>query len=109
MPSLAVAMEMRMFDWIDTREAQAFGSQLATFFIEHVPLSDSKGKAQTFSKKKEVLKKLFFKIDQFKAKNKLNFYKKAKFGNAFQWTLKDAGYDSEFVDELTKEILVKLG
>ena len=98
-----------MFDWLDTREAQAFGSQLAAFFIERVPPSESTGKAQTLSKKKEVLKKLFFKIDQFKVQNKLNFYKKAKFGNTFQWTLKDAGYDSEFVDELTKEILVKLG
>jgi hypothetical protein len=98
-----------MIDWFNTNEAQKFGTELALFFIERIPPQASAGKVKTLSKKKEVLGKMFFKIEHFKHQHTLNFYKKAKFGNAFQWTLKDAGYDSEFTDELTKEILLKLG
>ncbi len=98
-----------MIDWFDVSESQQFGTELANFFIERIPPSISNGKVKTLSKKKDVLGKMFMKLEQFRLRSKLNFYKKAKFGNAFQWTLKDAGYDPRFIDELTKEILLKLG
>jgi hypothetical protein len=39
--------------------------------------------------------------------HKLKIYKKAKLANAFKWKQPDANYGSEFVDELTKVLLLK--
>jgi hypothetical protein len=39
--------------------------------------------------------------------HKLKIYKKAKLGNAFKWKRLDANYGLEFVDELTKVLLLK--
>ncbi len=97
-----------MIDWFDAKEAQEFGTDLARFFIESVPMTSPDKKDKSLGRKKEILGKLLHKVERFKKQSKLNFYKKAKFGNAFQWALKDAGYDSVFVDELTKELLLKL-
>lgn len=96
-----------MIAWLNTTEVEAFGKELALFFIHKLPATSLK--QQTAVKRKEIIKKMVYKVDQFKQKNKLNFYKKAKFGNVFQWTLRDAGYADELIGELTKELLLRLG
>ena len=93
--------------WLDSKDVETFGQELALFFINKFPANAQKEKST--AKRKEVITKMFYKIDQFKKNNKLNFYKKAKFGNVFQWTLKDAGYADEFIGDLTKELLLRLG
>jgi hypothetical protein len=45
-------------------------------------------------------------VQMFRSRNKANFYKKARFGNAFKWKLREAGYDTAFVDELTMELML---
>lgn len=94
-----------MFGWFNAKEAKAFGEELARFFIERSPLDqDRTGKA--FAKKQEeLLNKMAQKIQQFKAASKLNIYRKAQLGNAFKWTLRDAGYDSTYVDQLTSWLM----
>jgi hypothetical protein len=48
-------------------------------------------------------------VSEFSAKKGgASFYKKAKFGNAFKWKLLEAGYEPDFADELTKELLIHL-
>lgn len=96
-----------MIDWFNAKEAQKFGIELAAFFTERIPPEISHRKEKTSAKKKEVLSKMFQRIERFKLQYKLNVYKKAKFGNSFQWALKDAGYDQEFINALTKELLLK--
>jgi hypothetical protein len=54
------------------------------------------------------LSKLSLRSNQFKAANKLNFYTKAKLANSFKWTLKDAGYEAEYVDDLTEWLAKQL-
>lgn len=95
-----------IFDFLDSSAVEAFGKELALYFINKFPLQAQKEKS--LAKRKEVITKMLYKIEQFKQKNTLNFYKKAKFGNVFQWTLKDAGYSDELIGELTKELLLKL-
>lgn len=97
-----------ILNWFDAKEAQQFGMELAAFFSERIPPEASRRKEKTLAKKQEVLSKMFQQIERFKLQHKLNVYKKAKFGNAFQWALKDAGYDQEFISALTKELLIKL-
>jgi hypothetical protein len=99
---------MMAIGWFDAKEAQDFGLLLASFYIERVPLEASGKKEKTQAKKKEVINKLFQQIERNKPGLKLNIYKKAKLGNSFQWALKEAGYDLDFVNTLTKEILLRL-
>jgi len=91
--------------WFNASEAKEFGVTLAHFYMNRIPPGDSDGKNKSIAKKQEVINKLFLQLAQYKLEHKLNIYKKAQLGNVFKWTLKDAGYDPAFVDELTKELM----
>ena len=92
--------------WFDAREARNFGISLANFYIERIPLDAAGGKDKSIAKRQEVLNKMYQKMALFRLGHKLNIYKRAQLGNAFKWTLKDAGYDPEIADHLTKELLL---
>ncbi len=96
-----------MLSWFDAKEAKEFGISLARFHIETIPL-DELGKKDKITAKKheETLNKLFQQMARFKLEHKLNIYKKAQLGNAFKWTLKEAGYESEYVDQVTKQLML---
>ena len=96
-----------MISWFDARDAQKFGVTLAEFFMERIPLEQPHKKIKSLAKKQEVLDKMFSQIPAFKMKHRLNIYKKAKLGNSYKWTLLDADYDPELVDELTKLLMLK--
>lgn len=97
-----------VFSWFDASEAKEFGTSLAHFYIERVPSGDSGGKAVPIAKKQhEVINKMFQQMERFKLDHKLNIYKKAQLGNAFKWALKDAGYNPAFVDQLTKNLMMR--
>ena len=96
-----------ILSWFDASAAQSFGVSLARFFMERVPLNDLNGKNKSVAKRQEVLNKLTQQVTKFKLEHKLNVYKKAKLGNAFKWTLRDAGYDSAFADELTNWLMLR--
>lgn len=96
------------FDWFDAKEVEAFGAEMAAFLMERIPPVLGENKRTASARNKDVIRKMQYKVEQFKARHGLNFYKKAKFGNAFQWALKDAGYEQAFVVELTRELLLKM-
>ena len=96
-----------MISWLDARDAQKFGTSLAEFFMERIPLEMPHKKIKSLEKKQEVLDTMFSQIPPFKMKHKLNIYKKAQLGNAFKWKLLDADYDPALVDELTKLLMLK--
>ncbi|HSH73180.1 MAG TPA: hypothetical protein VK974_09005 [Methylophilaceae bacterium] len=98
-----------MISWLDASGATKFGTELAEFFIRRIPLADVTSKNKTsMANKRAALNEMFRQIDKFKIEHRMNFYKKAKLGNAFKWMLLEAGYNSEIIDDLTKEILLKL-
>lgn len=97
-----------IFGWFDAKDAEEFGAHLARFFMERVPLEPSNKRRNSVAKKKEVLEKMFLQVAQFRQARKLNIYKKAKLGNAFKWELREAGYDAEFTDDLTKLLMQQL-
>jgi hypothetical protein len=103
-----------MFAWFNAVEFQRFGEQLAVQVVEKLPLQPAvapndkgsrKGKRKAAAPQ-DVLRRLMTEVQMFSSRNKANFYKKAKFGNAFKWKLREAGYDAEFVDELTMELML---
>ena len=94
--------------WFSAAQEQAFGKVLAEFYIARVPF-ESPFSAKKFAvKTQDTLKKMETQIARFNAEHKLNVYKKAKLGNSFKWTLRDAGYDGDYVNELTEWLMVHL-
>ena len=97
-----------MLSWLDAKQAQEFGTSLARFFMEKLPLGFDAKEKKFAGKAQHVLQKMGQQAEDFKRDHKLNTYKKAKLGNAFKWTLKDAGYDPVYVDELTEWLMLRL-
>lgn len=97
-----------MFNWFAAEESRAFGKNLAKFYIERVPFETPFSTKKFAAKTQETLKKVESQVQQFKAKESLNLYKKAKLGNSFKWALRDAGYDNQYVDELTEWLMLRL-
>ncbi|MFZ2333459.1 MAG: hypothetical protein WAW35_00960 [Sideroxyarcus sp.] len=90
------------FNWFDAQEAKEFGVVLARFHIENIPLD----KTMPPTKQQELLNKLFQQMVKFKLDHKLNIYKRAQLGNVFKWELMEAGYDREYVDQITKQLML---
>ena len=97
-----------LFNWFNAKAANEFGSELASFFMTRMPVDTQKSEKKFAAKTSELLSKLSLRSNQFKAANKLNFYTKAKLANSFKWTLKDAGYEAEYVDDLTEWLAKQL-
>ena len=96
-------------NWLDSSEAQEFGKNLAEIYsAKNSILDKKKEKASTANKRAKLLGQLTSVVRQFGQTHSLNFYKKAKLGNAFKWVLLEKGYDAEFVDQLTKEVILAL-
>lgn len=94
--------------WFDAQDAEKFGRSLAQFFIKKIPLTAENKKIKVINKKLEAVDQMYLQIEQFKLKNSLNVYKKAKLGSAFKYELISAGYKPELVDQVLKGLLLKL-
>lgn len=96
-----------LFGWFDAREAKDFGAALARFYMERIPPVAGTEKRPRTGRREEVLAQMSRQISQFRHGHKMNFYKKAQFGNAFRWTLVDAGYDPGEAAETTRFLLFR--
>lgn len=97
-----------MLKWLDAKEEQAFAREIAQFYVQRVPFESPFSSKQFAAKTQEVLKKVDLQVQKFKTGRSLNIYKKAKLGNAFKWVLRDAGYDTEYVNGLTEWLMLRL-
>lgn len=99
-----------MFSFLDAKAAKAFGTEMAHFYISRVPpdaVLKEKDK-QLATKAKQAMEKMSDQITAFKKQNTLNIYKVAQMGNAFKWTLKDAGYSESYIDKVTQWFIVSV-
>ena len=98
-----------IFGWFDTRAATAAGTSLAEFLAQSiVPGSSVAAKRKSEKKQHEAVPKLFAQADRLRHELELNVFKKARLANAFKWKLLDLGFEEDFVDQLTKELLLRL-
>ena len=97
-----------IFGWFDVSSAQVFGADLARSFMARMPVDVKLSERKFEVKAKLALTHLDRGIADFKREHRLNFYQKAKLGNSFKWVLKDAGYDSVYVDKLTDLVMLQL-
>jgi len=94
--------------WLDAREVEAFGNELAEFYDAKFRENEKASNHKKAEKQQKLIAQCLQKARQFKTTHKLNFYKKAKLGNAFKWKLRDMGHDGQLIDLLTKDILLAL-
>ncbi|MEN9372845.1 MAG: hypothetical protein RIR79_397 [Pseudomonadota bacterium] len=97
-----------MFKWLDAKNAEAFGIEMARMVKEMVPSDSSVNESKRASKANYSKEKMQKRINQFKESENLNFYKTAKLLNTFKWELKDAGYDAKLGDSLAAWLLTSL-
>lgn len=94
--------------WFDAAEAQGFGRLLANSFVERLPPADKTTDKKFEAKAREAMVKMGKQVAAFRADHQLNMYKKAKLGNAFKWTLREAGFDPAYSDQLTEWLMLQL-
>lgn len=99
-----------MLPFLDAKAAKAFGTDMAHYYIARLPpdavLKDKE--KEVAIKAKQTMAKMGEQITAFKKTNSLNIYKVAQMGNAFKWTLKDAGYSDAYIDKLTQWFIVSI-
>lgn len=95
-----------LFDWFDTKEAALIGTKLAEDLSQALANANNKASKKNLANRAKVIQKAFSQFDQFKRKTKLNFYKKSKLINEFRWRLTEVGHDKEFVEMMTKELVL---
>lgn len=94
--------------WFDASEAEAFGNELAEFYDARSRANEKFRNQKQAEKQQKLVEQCLQKARQFKTAHKLNFYKKARLGNAFKWKLRDMGHDKALVDLLTKDVMLAL-
>jgi hypothetical protein len=97
---------MAIFKWFDTEEIDEFARSIAAELVKRAPpaaLQESDKKAD--KRLRDTHQAVFSRAEQFATTHKLNVYKKARLGNQFRWTLKEAGYPPEFVESWTYELV----
>lgn len=107
-PLLPVLEIHMILSWFDARQAKEFGESLASFFKERVPASDRIEEKKFAAKTQKILVQMAGQITRFKSQTKLNMYQKAQLGNAFKWTLLDAGFAPDYVDQMTKWLMLQV-
>jgi hypothetical protein len=97
-----------MFSWFSSSESVRFGKDLANFVLAELSGSATKNDAKFTAKAEKALVRADQRVHEFKARERLNVYKKAKLANAFLWTLKDRGCSQEYANSLTDWLSVRL-
>ena len=98
-----------MLKWFDTRESDDFARSLAKDVVARIPIAAlSEYKRGDAAKLAKSLHAMHGRVAKFQQANRLNFYKTAKLGNVLRWELKEAGYPEDFVDQIAKDVVVRL-
>ena len=84
-----------------------FSRELAEDFARRYPLELEGGSSKKREKKLgRALNHVYKRAGDFARERRLGVYGTARLGNGFKWTLKEMGYDKEFIDEATKGLVL---
>ena len=97
---------MKVFRWFDTAEIDEIASWMVSELAARVPPSALAADTQKAAVKlRNAHEAIFARARKLARTQKLNIYKKARFGNQFRWGLRDAGYPPEFVESWTRDLV----
>lgn len=97
-----------LFSWFNAKDANQCGADLAKLFMEKIPLDTPRTDKKFAVKTQRALDQIAQRTRQFQVTHTLNIYTRAKLANNFKWTLKDAGYETAYVEELTEWLVKRL-
>ena len=103
---------MNIFPFNINKKLDSFANSLAEELKNSVPPELFKEKNVSIKDKKRLqntINRIFSQVDEFNKKSRPGLYKKARIGNTFMWKLRESGYEEKFIEELTRDILVRLG
>ena len=114
--ALEIAVERRffrsgtieMFKFLQTRHVTEFADSISIDLQKVVPPAKSHGLPISSGKQQLKLEKLIQRIVIFSAANRLNLYQRAKFANSLKWSMKESGYDHNFIDSILRILLPKM-
>ena len=86
--------------WFNASEVIAFAEEVADEVDKLFPLDERQNKPRNAKKEQKKLDILLIRVRAFSSKMRPNLYKKAKFLNTVKWTLRDAGHDEQFVNDV---------
>ncbi len=98
---------MALLTWFDTHEVDEFARALAQDLIGRLPPVDP-GRKATPERLRNTRDAILSRASAFARMRKVNWFKKAHLGNTFKWALLDAGYDQQFVDAMTHDVVVAI-
>ena len=97
-----------MLSWFDTKESVRFANDLAEELMETLSAKTALRDAKFTAKAEKALIRADGKVRSFRARERMNVYKKAKLANAFLWHLKDRGCPEDYAQELTEWLTLRL-
>ena len=97
-----------MLSWFDTKESVRFAKSLAEELMETLSAKTALRDAKFTAKAEKALIRADGKVRSFRARERMNVYKKAKLANAFLWQLKDRGCPEDYAQELTEWLTLRL-
>jgi hypothetical protein len=99
-----------LFDLFSPSKVNAFAKALANQVAKRYPPAVANNPEQMISQKRRatILEETFSGAHRFREENGLGVFSKAKLGNTFRRTLREMGYDEEFVDTATDLLLASL-
>jgi hypothetical protein len=97
---------MGIFQWFDTAEIDELARSISSELAKRVPPASLKSHTkQAADQLRNTHDAIFSRAGKFARTHKLNLYKKARLGNQFRWSLREAGYPPEFVQAWTYELV----
>lgn len=100
---------MAILTWFDTNEVDEFARALAQDLLGRLPPQQpDTGKKATPERLRNTRDAILSRTAAFARTHKINWYKKAHLGNTFKWELRGAGYDQQFIDAMTYDVLVAI-
>ena len=99
-----------IFSLFSPGKVDDFARELAQDVARRYPpaIANNPGRSIPKQRLTAILEETFSGAHRFNRENRLGIFRKAKLGNAFQWLLKEMGYDESFVQMATKALLVSL-
>jgi len=98
---------MGIREWFSIREVDELAAAIAAELVKRVPPSALEARTKKAAERiRNTHDAVFARAGKYARTHKLNFYKRARLGNQFQWALKEAGYPPAFVESWTYELVI---
>ena len=99
-----------MFGRARNKEIDEFSKRLAKELADQfqVEKENSSNMKKSIKKRGATVNNIYNKAFDFKQQYRLGIYGKARLGNTFKWELRDMGYENDFIDEMTKGLLISI-